>query len=192
MSDQIWPGRRGDGRGTVQASRDPLDLAIDRVAARLVSVNHDAAMADRIVAQLPVPSGRWAWTVSLVPQAAVAILVAMLAFAWTASDRGSGLREASSSSVAGVRPARREGSEPAEQPRGTMAAIAIPPLPATRALRGPENEADHERSLESVAALIPLDVAALEGPMPLDQAPVFLGPIVLTDLPLSSDPSPRR
>ena len=43
-------------------TRDPLDQAIDRVAARLVSVDHDEApWLERIVARLPERSGLGGW-----------------------------------------------------------------------------------------------------------------------------------
>ena len=42
-------------------TRDPLDQAIDRVAARMVSVDHDEVMVERIVARLPERSGLGGW-----------------------------------------------------------------------------------------------------------------------------------
>lgn len=177
-----------------EPDRDPLDTAIDRVAARLVSVEHDEVMVDRIITRLPERPGRRAWFAPLVPQAALAVCVAIVAFAWTTRDGGDVVREPRQlAPVARIEPeaprvvvsspAADATARPLDKPKGLSPRLVLNGLAAPR---------DHERSLVPVAAPVSLEVAALEAPALLDEAPVVVAPIVLTALPLSGEsPSPR-
>ncbi|MDO8677921.1 MAG: hypothetical protein Q7R30_05060 [Acidobacteriota bacterium] len=175
-------------------TRDPLDQAIDRVAARLVSVDHDDAMVQRLVARLPERSGVGGWLRVLVPQAAVATALVIAALVWTTSNREQVVRDpVAAPSVAAAGVAARD--VPAV-PAPIVGAAA--PAEATRvAARGVTETAmaepaDHERSLAPVAALVALEVVSLASPSLPEEAFVVLAPIVLTELPLSGESiSPR-
>jgi len=177
-------------------TRDPLDQAIDRVAARLVSVDHDEAIVDRIVARLPERSGAGGWRRVLMPQAAIATALIIAALVWTTRNREQVDGDpVATPSVADAGVAARE--VPAAP--ASVGAVAAPPTASrVAAPRVTEAEtasvalADHERSLEPVAALVPLEVVSLASPPLLEEAPVVLSPIVLNDLPLSGEPNSPR
>ena len=164
-------------------TRDPLDQAIDQVAARLVSVEHDQAMADRIVARLPNRAARSAWAGALVPQAALATVLLVGVFLWTTREPEL-VRE----------PVVDVVSAGAEAP-----ALRTPMAPALRTTVTPRSDdsqfvltPDHERALVPVAAPIALEVAALAASALPEEALVVIAPIVLTELPLSGESiSPR-
>lgn len=194
-------------------TRDPLDQAIDRVAARLVSVDHDEpfdspigrasrrpaglaqdrAMVERIVTRLPERSGLGGWLRVLVPQAAVATVLIVAALVWTTSDREQVMRD-----PAAAPPAAEAGSAASEVPpvRAPMPGVDTP-VQATGVARRVTATAiaeppDHERSLEPVAAPVPLEVVSLASPSLPEEAFVVLAPIVLTELALSGESiSPR-
>ena len=176
-------------------TRDPLDQAIDRVAARLVSVDDDRAMVERIVARLPERNGLGGWLRVLLPQAAVATALIVTALVWTRGDRErvvpdptpppSIAQAGASASEVPVVPAPSAGASALVNPtriaarRVTPAAAALP--------------VDHERSLAPVAAPVPLEVASLASPSLPEEAFVVLAPIVLTELPLSGESnSPQK
>lgn len=164
-------------------TRDPLDQAIDQVAARLVSVEHDQAMPDRIVARLPERARQSAWLGALLPQAALATVLVAAVIMWMT-------REPDQVREPAVDVRRAEASASAVAP--VVAAEAEAP-----ALRTVDSQfvvtPDHERALVPVAAPMFLEVAGLAGPAALPaEPPVVLAPIVLTELPLSGESiSPR-
>jgi hypothetical protein len=172
-----------------EPARDPLDQAIDRVAARLVSVDHDATMVDRIVGRLPERSGVGGWLRVLAPQAALATVLIVAGLVWTTSDREQVVSDpAAAPPVAGAGAPAREVSTVLVPPTDVEA-----PVNATRvaARRVTPIEAalpvDHERSLAPVEAPIPLEVVSLASPSLPEEAFVVLAPIVLTELPLSGE-----
>lgn len=195
-------------------TRDPLDQAIDRVAARLVSVDHDEpfdspigrasrplaglaqdrAIVERIVARLPERSGAGGWLRVLVPQAAIATALIIAALVWTTRNREQVVGDpVAAPSVADASAAARE-VPAAPAPVGAVAA----PANATRGAAPRVTEtamaepADHERSLAPVEAPIPLEIVSLASPSLPDEAFVVLAPIVLTELPLSGEPNSPR
>jgi hypothetical protein len=170
-------------------ARDPLDQAIDRVAARLVSVEHDEAMVERIVARLPERNGVGGWLRVLAPQAALAAVLIVAGLVWMRSDREQVVRDPA------VAPsAVQAGGSTVPAP----SAIVSAPVNATRmAARrmtpaAPALPADHERSLTPVEAPIPLEVVSLASPSLPEEAFVVLAPIVLTELPLSGESNSPR
>jgi len=176
-------------------TRDPLDQAIDRVAARLVSVDHDEAMADRIIVRLPERSGQGGWWRVLVPHAALATALVVAALVWSRSGR-----EPVVADPAAVPSVAQAGAAANEVPAVPVAPAAVSaPVNATRiAARratpaAPELPVDHERSLAPVEAPTLLEVVSLASPSLPEEAFVVLAPIVLTELPLSSESiSPQK
>lgn len=176
-------------------TRDPLDQAIDRVAARLVSVDHDRAMAERIVARLPERSSAGGWLRVLAPQAVLATVLIVAAWLWTTNDRDQVVRDpVPAPSVAQAGTAASEAAVvPAPSP-----AVSVPVNATRMAARrvtpaALELPVDHERSLAPVEAPIPLEVVSLTSPLLPEEAVVVLAPIVLTELPLSGESnSPQK
>jgi len=179
-------------------TRDRLDQAIDRVAARLVSVDHEAAMVEGIVARLPERSGVGGWLRVLAPQAAVAAALIVAALVWTRGDRDPVVPDSvAAPAVAQVGAAATE--VPAGAPPPAVRAPGSVPVGATRlAARrvipdASEPPVDHERSLAPVESPQPLEVVSLASPSLPEDAFVVLAPIVLTELPLSGESnSPQR
>ena len=129
-------------------TRDPLDQAIDRVAARLVSVDHDRAMVERIVAGLPERNGVAGWLRVLVPQAALATVLIVGAWLWMTGDREQVLRDpVAAPSVAEAGAAAREGST-VPAPSAIVNATLMAALRESEA--APVLTDDHERSLAHV------------------------------------------
>jgi hypothetical protein len=171
-------------------ARDPLDKAIDHVAARLVSVEQDAAMVERLVAGLPERPARTGWFGVLVPQAAAAVAILVAVVMWTTRDRD----EARDPVGDGRRAGTSVAAAPAVAPASVVAVIAKPRRPVVR--RSLDGQlalvADHERGLDPAPAPIPFDVPALEALSTPEKAPLVVAPIVLTELPLSGESiSPR-
>lgn len=175
-----------------ELTRDPLDQAIDRVASRLVSVDHDRAMVERIVTTLPERNGVGGWLRVLVPQAALATVVIAGVLVWTMSHRETVPAEP----VAAPRvPEVRAGEVPAARVAvpSMDAAVEAPRMVARRkAAAAPALPVDHERSLAPVDAPRPLEVVSLASPSLPEEAFVVLAPIVLTALPLSGEPNSPR
>ena len=175
--------------------RDELDQAIDRVAARLVSVDHDAAMVERIVTRLPERSRAGGWLRVLVPQAAVGAALIVAALVWTTRDG-----EQVVGDLAPAPAVARAGTAPDEVPAmPALPVTASAPVHATRmAARratpaAPALPVDHEFSLAPVEAPKPLEVVSLASPSLPEEAFVVLAPIVLTELPLSGESnSPQK
>ena len=176
-------------------ARDPLDQAIDRVAARLVSVDHDEAMADRIVARLPERSGLGGWWRVLLPQAAVAAALIVAALVWTTRNRERVVPNpvtVPSRAEAGVAardvPAVPATAADVDAPIQAAAVVVRRVTPAAAPL-----PADHERSLAPVGEPKPLEVVSLASPSLPEEALVVLAPLVLTELPLSGESnSPQK
>ena len=174
----------------IDHARDPLDQQIDRVAARLVSVDHDDALVERIVSGLPERNQRSGWLAVLLPQAALAAALIVAAIVWTSRDREQAVEPFSAPPAAGV--------VAIEVPVQHAAAPALTapgaPRDAVRRVTdaAPIAAADHERSLAPVDAPVALEVAALASPSLPEEAFVVLAPIVLTELPLSSESNSPR
>lgn len=171
-------------------ARDPLDQQIDRVAAHLVSVDHAAAIVERIVAGLPARKQRSGWLAVLAPQAALAAALLVAAVVWTTREHEQDVEPLSAPLVAGVTaievPVRH-----APAPRS--GAPVAPRLAARRVIEGaPVAVADHERSLAPIDAPVALEVAALASPSLPEEALVVLAPIVLTELALSGESNSPR
>lgn len=175
-----------------EPTRDPLDQAIDRVAARLVSVDHDASMAERIVARLPERSGWGDWPRVLAPQAALAAVLIGAVLVWTMRGREEGVRNPAPS-VAEAGGASPDGASVPGAAARADATVNAPRLAARRVTPAPAAwPVDHERSLAPVDAPVALEVVSLASPSLPDEAFVVLAPIVLTELPLSGESiSPR-
>ncbi len=176
-------------------ARDPLDQAIDRVAARMISVEAtNVATVEQLVARLPERSGSGGWLRVLAPQAAVAAALIVAALVWTTRNREHvvpGPVTVPPLADAGLA-ARDVPVVPATAPgmdaRIATAGVAVRRVtPAAAPL-----PADHERSLAPVEAPAPLEVVSLALPSRPEEAFVVLAPIVLTELPLSGESiSPR-
>ena len=172
-------------------ARDPLDQAIDRVAARMVSVEgtNNRATAERIVARLPERSGPGGWLRVLVPQAAVAAALIVAALVWTTRNRQHVVpNPVTVPSVAAAGVAARAVPAVAATAAGVDAPMRAAGVAARRVTPAAAPlPADHERSLAPVEAPKPLEVAALASPSLPVEAFVVLAPIVLTELPLSGE-----
>lgn len=175
-------------------ARDPLDQAIDRVAARMVDVDHDRAMVERIVARLPERSGAGGWLRVLVPQAAVATVLIVAALVWTRSDRESVVPDpAAAPSVAQGGAAASEAPAVPAPPAAVSAPVNATRIAARRVTPAvPELPLDHERSLAPVAAPISIELASLEAPSFLEKPPLVVAPLALTALPLSGESMPPQ
>jgi hypothetical protein len=158
---------------------DQLTAAIDRVATRLVTVEPDQRMADRIASQLPERSAARSWMIMLAPQIAAAVGVVLLAF-FLFSNRPTQEGEPSATVLAGVpmpvvevpRTIPRAGLEQ----RTLVVARVDDTLDRDFGLAGPNAIA-----LAAIADMPAIDVPLAE-----------IAPIVLTELPLASDsPLPR-
>ena len=175
-------------------TRDPLDQAIDRVAARLVSVDHDEVMVERIVARLPERSGLGGWLRVLAPQAALATALIVAVLVWTTRDREQVVRDpVTASTVADAAAAAPQ----APALNAPVAEVSVPLKAAGMMARGvretaPASPADHERSLAPVESPKPLEVVSLASPSLPEEVPVVLAPIVLTELPLSGESNSPR
>lgn len=170
-------------------TRDPLDQAIDRLAARLVSVDHDEAMTERIVARLPERSGPGGWLRVLVPQAALAAALIVAALVWSRSGREPVVADpAAVPSVAQAGVATSAVSPVPAPVAGVNTPVNATRIAARRATpAATELPVDHERSLAPVEAPTPLEVVSLASPSLPEEAFVVLAPIVLTELPLSGE-----
>ncbi len=149
-------------------TRDPLDQAIDRVAARMVSVDGtNDAMAERIVARLPERSGLGGWLRVLVPQAAVAAALIVGRAGVDDEESRTGGRDPVTRSVR--RPRRRRAvTFPLFRADSADVDAPVQADARGRAARDarlrPALPADHERSLAPVEAPTPLEVVSLASP----------------------------
>ena len=186
------------------AEHDRLDTAIDQVAARMVHVNEDASLTERIVGALPERTSRFAW---FIPRLAAMTALAVAAIVWTSRDTAPPAL-LPSADVAGL------GGMPtvvaASAPRTVAPGTAVRTMPLESAFaRNTSGElrrdrllepleplrsdgADFERSLPAIDAMTALamsDVTPDE--MPATPA-LMLAPIEITDLPLTAESFPPR
>lgn len=183
--------------------KDPIDTAIDQVAARMVQVREDEDLALRIASALPERSSRFGW---LVPQFAAIAAFAIAAVVW--SLRGPATPSLLPSSdvvavmavpntVAAVEPGTAVRALPLES---AFARHVVSELRRDRLLGPLEllepfvrvDGVDHERSLapiETMSALVMRDM----DPDALPGSPALvLAPIAITELPLTAESfSPR-
>jgi len=192
---------------------DQLNAAIDRVAAKLVSVEPDQLMADRIASQLPERLATRSWMIRLAPQFAAATAMALLAyFLFSNRSTDAGLRTATHDVAPAASASARETSgelrrDPAVAASGreggpVASASARETSGELRwdlavAASGREGRLaadtfDRDFGLKPVAGPREIALVGIEAPPVIDLPSVEVAPIVLTDLPLASEsPSPR-
>lgn len=179
--------------------KDPIDTAIDQVAARMVQVREDEDLALRIAAALPARSTRVGW---LIPQFAAIAVFAIAAVVWTMRNPAPTSLLPSSevaalvvvpNTVAAIAPGTGIRTMPLES---ASARHISGELRRDRRLEDLEPleplDGDHERSLpaiDALAALVVSDVA----PDALPGSPALtLAPIEIADLPMTAESfSPR-
>ena len=164
--------------------RDPIDIAIDQVTARMVQVREDEDLALRIAAALPERSSRFRW---LIPQFAAVAAFAIAAVVWTTRDTATPSLLPSSDVVEVMAlPTTVSAVEP-----GT--ALRTQPLELLEPLEPLEPvEGDHDRSLPAIDVVTALTVSDV-APVELPATPALtLAPIEITDLPLTAESFPPR
>ncbi len=170
--------------------RDPLDQAIDHVAARLTHVTEDEGLALRIIETLPErPTWTWHW---LMPRFAITAGIAMataLVVLRPFSDRSTTALRSAVFSSPGMQPAavpeHRTHVEPTLNNRRTT---VEPSSNDRRTIDVP----DFERSLPSLGAVAVLELDSLApDSLPASEG-LVLESLVIADLPLTAEPiSPR-
>lgn len=169
-----------------------LDDAIDRVAARITSVEEDDALAARIASSLPERS-QWSlhW---LMPRLAIAaaLAIGMTLVVLQTFDEGSptvlrsentGSRIVEPRSI--VEPPSNDRRTSVERPLRVRRTTVEP------SSNDPRTEGDHEYSLAAIAAPEALGVGSLaRDALPADDG-LAIAPLVIADLPLTADFSPR-
>lgn len=196
----------------MNANRDRLDDAIDRIAARMTNLEDDAALAGHIVAALPERSARsWRW---LMPRLAVgtfaALTVAVVLRPFYDGPTGVGPAKAGhhSGSVTAAEPGHHSDSATAPEPGHRTAGIG-PAKPGHHSAsvdpRGVSvvyafrrtssgtmvDRPDHEFSLPAIEAVAALAVDALTPSELASEPGVELEPLVIADLPLTAEFPPR-
>lgn len=179
----------------MNTDRDRLDEAIDRIAARMTTLEDDTALAARIAAALPerrfgltwILAG-WAPRLAVLAMAAIAITLVLRTF-YDGSTKV--LRtERASAALSIVEPLsnkRRTLVEPPVIERRTFVELSLNRRGTTVA----GDLADHERSLPPIEPIAGLAVDALT-PSELALEPVLVpAPLMIADLPLSSDFPPH-
>ena len=167
--------------------KDPIDTAIDHVAARMVQVREDEDLAFRIASALPERSSRLRW---LTPQFAAIAAFAIAAVVWTTRETAppSLLPSSDAAAMAGTRNTVTA-IAPGTIARGT--AVRTRPLELLEPLEPVEPlEGDHERSLPPIAGMRALVMSEVS-PVELPATPALtLAPIEITDLPLTAESFP--
>ena len=169
--------------------KDSLDDAIDRVAAKLVSVADDPAAVERIVSSLPPRREREWWRMSSLPVQAVAAASLVLAIVYMRSTSNDDL---------GPRIETQHPSVAVNAPRAEAvadASVTIPqerPQPATAPVRRRRvrstPEAQQAFGLPAMDAPAQLTIGTLISTAPLDPLePASVAPILLNDLPLATE-----
>jgi hypothetical protein len=169
--------------------KDPIDTAIDQVAARMVQVREDADLALRIAAALPERNTWFGWwSHSWAPRLAMIAIVVAAGLVW---DKRGAIENAPiepplaraqpmtalAPLVASVREAERSRTMPLEHLE------PVEPI---------ELVSDFERSLEAIPAPDALVLQSLAAPSLPEDAPLTLEPLVIADLPLTAETiSPR-
>ena len=176
----------------MSAERDRLDEIIDRSAARLVAVEPDAGLVERIVHQLPereTPARRVMLT--WLPQCAAVAAVIVAIVIWNRERPDS---DATNIPQTGpwafvLLPASIDAVEPTVTASPQVVTlgrpVARPAMPDTGLL-------DHERSLAFVERPDFLALPSIGAPSLEPEDALMLAPLVLTELPLSGEPSSPR
>lgn len=182
----------------IDTSRHDLDLAIDRVAAKLVAVTDDERLMQRVMTGLPERTAS-PWLATMPVQFAAAAALLLVAFLYARPAREA--RPVAAPLVAALAPVRAlPVAEPSPLPT-PVALIAEPrsPIPPSPRLwrAGPDPRSpipdDHDRSLAPVTPLPVLELTSILPAALEPDAAIELAPLVLTDLPLAGDfISPRE
>lgn len=164
----------------IESPRHELDEAIDRVAAKMVAADEDAAVLQRVMARLPDRStAPWffAWPVQLAAGAALVLV----AFLWA--------RPLERQVVPAVNPVARAAEAAAVaaivEPAAQRADVRIPDR-GPRIPRASLDRPDHERSLPPVDIVAVIELDAIVTPAIDLAAPAALEPLVLTELALDT------
>lgn len=169
-----------------ESPRHELDDAIERVAAKLVAVTDDSRVLQQVMTRLPERTAS-PWFAAVPMQLAAAAALVLIAFFYPRASRESAPLE--------LKPVAVEAPVivpvPPPAPRSTAEASRLPTADS-RLPRVAPDRPDHEFSLASVEAIEALEISAIAAPpLELDTAAAF-DPLVLTELPLASDPSSTR
>jgi hypothetical protein len=178
--------------------KDPIDTAIDQVAARMVQVREDEDLALRIAAALPARSTRFHLRAArfggqvgwLIPQFAAIAALAIAAVVWTTRDTATPALLPSSDVVVVIAvPKSVVAREPGTALR-TRPLERLEPLELLEPLSS--DGTDHERSLAPIAAMSALVMRDM-APEALPGSPALtLAPIEIADLPMTAESfSPR-
>lgn len=175
-----------------------LDDTIDRVAAGLTFVSHDAGFARRIADRLDDrPTGWWFPSRAAIAVAAAAIVMVL---ARTAIDRLTPTATAPPPHVTSTEPARvpTAAAPPAIEPGTTKPAAPLQASAAPARAAERPRFITHERVVPQIAALAPpaplgVDVSSpMPYPVPLTISPVELAPLGLADLELTESGVPEN
>ena len=180
--------------------KDPIDTAIDQVAARMTAVPDDDQLAQRIVASLPQRSSRFhlraarfggqvSW---LLPQFAAIAVFAMAAVVWTLRGPATPLPLPSSDVVTVMAvPNPVVAREPGTALR-TQLLEPLEPLEPVEPLDPLDGRPDFERSLPALDAMTTLTMRSLApGELPASEL-LQLAPIDIGDLSLTAESFPPR
>ena len=178
-------GPRDVSAGARRSSGERLDAAIDRVAARIVHVRDDEALASRIARALPELSSRFS---RLLPQFAAVAALATAAVVWTMRDTTT-LLPSNLAAMMAV-PNTALAVTPGTTSRAASKTKPVEPLERLEHMEPVDG--DFERSLapiESMTALVISSVTPDELPA---TSPLELVPMTIIELPLTADTfSPR-
>ncbi len=184
----------------MNTNRDRLDEVIDGVAARMTSVEEDAALAARIASTLPDRRLGWTWILAgwaprlaVLAMAAVAITVVLRTF----DDRSTNVLRtevAKGTSPIVELPSnhRRTPIEPSSVEPSSVEPSSGEPPSNLRRTAGYTDHPDHEFSLPAIAAVAALGVDPLAPVNLAEDAPLTIESLEIADLPLTTDFSPRR
>jgi hypothetical protein len=168
------------------SERDRLDVAIGVVAARMVHVDDDAALALRIAGALPERS-RFGW---LMPRLAILTTMVVAAIVWTMRPPSApvGLLPASPVNVLAALRA-------AALPREPGIVVRTRPLEPLESLEPMEPmelvEGDFEGSLPSVS-VTSLAIAEVQPGAIVELAPIDLPSLAIPDLTLTAESFPQK
>lgn len=166
--------------------REDLDELIDRVAAELMAVPSDPALAGRVAAQLENEREATGGSVRLLAGGA-AVAVAVLVGLFVAGRE----REAREAQVAARSPWAGAAEPPAAQPLLPLAAAEPSPTAASIAPRRAATRViTHARQVPQVDALSSPELLAIAelSTAPLSIAPVVIAPLELAGLPTDDVP----
>lgn len=170
----------------MESPRHDLDAAIDRVAATLVEVRPDDQLLTRALASLPERSAS-PWFLRLQVQAAAAAALLLLAWVYASPSREQD-PAAPLPVAARVSPAEA----PLVAPRAASAAIptrqSLIPDPRSPIPHSP----DHDYGLPPVGPLPALVLESMEPVALHPEAVTTLAPLVVTELTVADESSPRE